>query len=196
MAGHRGDLADASKLVRDDHPSVRAAALGAVARLGALEGPMLVTASRDTDPSVRRRACLLAGHVLGTGTAFDDVVGTVLDRLTHDEDASVVESAAWSLGEAGSRCPSAGVDALMRVARTHDDPLCREAAVAALGAVGDGRALETVLEALGDRPAIRRRAAVALAAFDDPRVDEGLRRCLDDRDWQVRQAAEELLARD
>jgi len=75
----------------------------------------------------------------------------------------------------------------------HSDPLCREAAVAALGAIGDPDGLPAVLSALGDKPAIRRRAAVALAAFDDPEVEPALRRCLEDRDWQVRQVAEDLL---
>jgi len=76
----------------------------------------------------------------------------------------------------------------------HDDPLCREAAVAALGAIGDRAGLPAVLAALDDKPAIRRRAAVALAAFEGPEVDAALKRCLDDRDWQVRQVAEDLLA--
>ena len=76
----------------------------------------------------------------------------------------------------------------------HPDPLCREAAVAALGAIGDPAGLPAVLAALEDKPAVRRRAAVALAAFDGPDVEAALRRCLDDRDWQVRQVAEDLLA--
>ena len=76
----------------------------------------------------------------------------------------------------------------------HADPLCREAAVAALGAIGDPAGLPAVLAALEDKPAIRRRAAVALAAFDGPEVEAALRRCLEDRDWQVRQVAEDLLA--
>ncbi len=76
----------------------------------------------------------------------------------------------------------------------HADALCREAAVAALGAIGDPAGLAAVLSALEDKPAIRRRAAAALAAFDGPEVEPALRRCLEDRDWQVRQVAEDLLA--
>ena len=72
--------------------------------------------------------------------------------------------------------------------------VCREAAVAALGAVGNRGGLAAVLAAAsGDRPAVRRRAVVALAAFDGPEVDAALRAALEDRDWQVRQAAEDLL---
>ncbi len=117
-------------------------------------------------------------------------------RLT-DSDPSVVEVAAWAVGEGGSADDRA-VAALVAVASGHGDALCREAAVAALGAVAapgvlDTAALDAVLQALDDKPAVRRRAAIALAAFDDPRAEEGLRRCLADRDWQVRQAAEDLL---
>lgn len=78
----------------------------------------------------------------------------------------------------------------------HPDPLCREAAVASLGAIGDRAGLPAVLAALADKPAVRRRAATALAAFDGPEVDAALHRCLVDRDWQVRQVAEDLLAVD
>jgi HEAT repeat protein len=76
----------------------------------------------------------------------------------------------------------------------HRDPLCREAAVAALGAIGDPSGLTAVLAALEDKPAVRRRAAVALAAVEGAAVEEALHRCLEDRDWQVRQVAEDLLA--
>jgi HEAT repeat protein len=106
----------------------------------------------------------------------------------------VVEMTAWALGERGEH---AAVDALAAVASVgsgHPDPLCREAAVAALGAIGDEAGLATVIGALDDKPAVRRRAAVALAAFEGPEVEAALRRCLDDRDWQVRQVAEDLLA--
>ncbi len=194
VAGHTGDLETALRLVRDDNPAVRCAALGALDRIGALGGGQLVDALADPDPAVRRRACALAGRGLAAGDTrvAPDVL---LEALTSDRDASVVEGAAWALGEAGSTCRRPEVDALERVVRTHADPLCREAAVAALGAVGEAGALDTVLFALADKPAVRRRASIALAAFDDPRVDVALRACLEDRDWQVRQAAEDLLGR-
>ena len=117
-------------------------------------------------------------------------------ELLTDPDPSVVEMTAWSLGE---RTESTAVTALARLvpaAGGHPDPLCREAAVAALGAIGDPAGLPAVLGALDDKPAVRRRAAVALAAFEGPEVDRALHRCLDDRDWQVRQVAEDLLAVD
>nr|MBA3654191.1 HEAT repeat domain-containing protein [Actinomycetota bacterium] len=75
-------------------------------------------------------------------------------------------------------------------------PLCREAAVAALGAIGDPAGLSAILAATTDKPAVRRRAVLALAPFAGPDVDAALERALEDRDWQVRQAAEDLLRDD
>ncbi|MCA1657380.1 MAG: HEAT repeat domain-containing protein, partial [Actinobacteria bacterium] len=86
------------------------------------------------------------------------------------------------------------VGALAAMAAGHDDPLCREAAVAALGALGDERGLPAILAATTDKPAIRRRAVIALAPFEGPEVEAALERAKADRDWQVRQAAEDLLA--
>jgi HEAT repeat protein len=68
----------------------------------------------------------------------------------------------------------------------------REAAVAALGAIGDDRGLAAILTATKDKPAVRRRAVLALAPFEGPDVDAALARALTDPDWQVRQAAEDL----
>jgi len=183
IAGHRGDEGAARALLEDDDPVVRATALGALARAGALRAGDLEKALSDADAVVRRRACEAAA-----GVAAVDLV-----PLLSDADTSVAEAAAWALGERGAGAASA-VEALASVVRTHDDALCREAAVAALGAIGDPRGLDTVLDAArSDRPAVRRRAVVALAAFDGPEVDTALRAALDDRDWQVRQAAEDLL---
>ena len=195
MAGHRGDERSASRLVSHPEPAVRATALGALHRMGALDTVVLTDALSDPDPAVRRRACGLAGRRLGAGGAHRELVDALTETLSADPDAMVVESAAWALGEAGSKCGIPTVQGLADVGRGHDDALCREAAVAALGAIGDPLGLDAVLVALGDKPPVRRRAAIALAAFDDPRVDVALRRCLEDRDWQVRQAAEDLLGR-
>lgn len=184
LAGHTGDHVAARSGLSDPAASVRVTALGALARLGSLTDADLREAIADTAPSVRRRGCELARH----HPAVD--VSTCLD----DSDSSVVEMAAWSLGE---REESSAVPALVALASAgsgHADPLCRESAVAALGAIGDPRGLSAIVSALDDKPAIRRRAAVALAAFDGPVVDAALQRCLADRDWQVRQVAEDLLA--
>ena len=147
---------------------------------------MLAEALVDGDPSVRRRAAELAAtHP-----------GVALLPVLDDPDPSVVEMAAWATGERGSTSVVGRLSLLAAGPTGHPDPLCREAAVASLGAIGDPAGLEAVLAALDDKPAIRRRAAVALAAFEGPEVEAALTRCLDDRDWQVRQVAEDLLAVD
>ena len=147
--------------------------------------------SATATPTVRRRGCLLAGR---GGADRSTIIVAAVVRVMDDTDESVVESAAWALGEIGPRCGAEAVTALIQVATRHGSPLCREAAVAALGAVGAPSGLAVVLAALEDTANIRRRAVIALAAFDDPAATEGLRRGREDRDWQVRQAAEELLA--
>ena len=186
LAGHNRDENQARALLGDASPQVRATALAALARMGALRPVDAERALRDADASVRRRAC-------GVAVALDDEVG--LAALLHDPDPSVVEACASALGERGAASTDA-VPALASVATAHDDPLCREAAVAALGAIGDERGLPAILAAARDKPAVRRRAVIALAPFDGPDVEQALRAALEDRDWQVRQAAEDLLAED
>jgi len=183
VAGHRGDLGAARSGLDDPDPTVRASALGAVARLGELQVRDLRKALGDDDPRVRRRAAEEAAR-------FPQVTAQVV-RLLSDPDAFVVEAAAWALGEHGLAARRA-VAALSEVSAGHADPLCREAAVAALGAIGDPAGLGAILAATGDKPAVRRRAVLALAPFEGPQVDEALARARLDRDWQVRQAAEDL----
>ncbi|MHB1928934.1 MAG: HEAT repeat domain-containing protein [Acidimicrobiales bacterium] len=186
LAGHVGDLEGARAGLADPAPSVRATALGALARLGRLDDATLDLATRDAAGEVRRRAAELRS---GRGAAGVPA----LEAALADPDAAVVEAACFALGELGA-AGAPGVERLATTAGAHADPLCREAAVAALGAIGDSAGLPAILAATGDKPAVRRRAVLALAPFDGPAVDEALRRALDDRDWQVRQAAEDLLA--
>ena len=172
----------------DPDPRVRVAALGALARTPHPPSDRWLRAAADPDAAVRRRAADLAPAFAGPPVA----AGLVL--LLDDPDGSVAEGAAWALGELGVEV--AGPDAVRRLAeaaRSHGDPLVREAAVAALGALGDPAGLEAVLAGCQDKPAIRRRAVLALAAFEGPEVDEALQAALEDKDWQTRQAAEDLL---
>lgn len=189
LAGHEGDGQKARALCLDPDPIVRATAYGSLARLGQLRVADLRAAARDPDPAVRLRATELAVGAEGRSTATD----VLLDLLT-DADDGVVESAAWAAGER-SDLAEALVAAVAVVARGHDDALCREAAVAALGSLGDERGLSAILDALRDKATVRRRAVIALAPFDGPDVDDALRRHTTDRDRQVRQAAEDLLGR-
>lgn len=181
LAGHRGDVATARVGLTDLDPDVRGLALGACLRLGVLTDDDVRVALADPDVSVRRRAV----EVAASRPAID------LLTLLDDPDPTVLEQAAWSCGEQGR--PSDAVMArLIDMAIGGDAALVREAAVAALGAIGDERGLPAILHGCRDLPAVRRRAVLALAPFDGVDVDAALDAALADRDWQVRQAAEDL----
>ncbi len=171
----------------DPAPTVRATALGALARLQRLTFDDVARATRDPDGSVRARATELSVAYGGRSVAL-------LVTGLGDGEARVAESACFALGEIGPGA-SPAVAALEAVVRDHRDPLCREAAVAALGAIGAPNGLPAILAATSDKPAVRRRAVLALAPFSGPDVDAALERALTDRDWQVRQAAEDLTGR-
>jgi HEAT repeat protein len=175
-------------LTTDDDPRVRAAALATyVRRMPRIESaPVWHNAAADADARVRLRAAQLA-PALGRSAK-----NATLLALLHDDNAWVAEAAAYAIGEHPRPTPAA-IDALVEATLSHSDPLVREAAVAALGSIGDAATLAAVLHACDDKPAIRRRAVLALASFDGPEVEARLHAALEDNDWQVRQAAEDLL---
>lgn len=183
-AGHAGDEPLARTALTDPEPAVRATALGALERMGRLTADDLAAALADPAPAVRRRACELAARRGGDGPPG-------LLAALADPDPSVVEVAAWASGEREPPEPGV-VPVLAALATGAEDALVREAAVAALGAIGDPAGLPAVLAATGDKATVRRRAVLALAPFEGPEVDAALARARSDRDWQVRQAAEDL----
>jgi HEAT repeat protein len=178
----------AAQVKGDEDPRVRAIALATLAQ----HAPRTVAvgawkvAAADIDPRVRLRAAQVAPALERS------VPLAAMLALLRDDDAWVAEAAAFALGER-PRPTARAVGALTTAASTHDDPLVREAAVAALGAIGDQHTLDVILAACDDKPAIRRRAVLALAAFEGDEVEARLQRALEDPDWQVRQAAEDLL---
>ena len=179
-----GTTADADVLDRASasaDPVLRILSLGARQRCGLLSDGHLDQAVRDADRDVRCRAIELA---------LDRPVDLV--PLLDDPDDLVVETAAWALGEREDDSAET-VHALARIGADHAVPICREAAIAALGAIGHPDGLATILGGLKDKPPVRRRAVLALAPFDGPEVTAALEAALDDRDRQVRQAAEDLL---
>ncbi len=180
LAGATGDYETARALLADAAPRVRAAALGALARAGELDDATLHHALDDPDPIVRRRAIDLA-----LPRPSVDV-----PAMLDDPDDTVVEHAAWACGERTPTDPV--VQRLAALATGHRDALVREAAVAALGSLGDERGLPAILHGCRDKATVRRRAVLALAPFDGPEVRAALRTATGDRDWQVRQSAEDL----
>ncbi len=180
IAGHVGDVATAAAALADPQADVRIAGLRSLARLEELDEHALVRALADPAPEVRIAALELAAR-----QAEPD-----LRAGLDDAEPMVVEAAAWALGE---RSDLGAVARLSEIATSHDEPLAREAAVAALGAIGDPSGLSAILAATRDKPAIRRRAIVCLAPFEGPEVDAAFARARSDRDRQVRDAVDELL---
>lgn len=183
VAGHGGDPATARVALHDTAPAVRASAIGALERLGALTPTDIEGALEDSSPLVQRRACEAAARVPG------DVAPSLRHALAS-HDPTVVETAAWACGEREPPEPGI-VSALAALAAGHDDALVREAAVAALGSIGDPDGLPAILAATHDKATVRRRAVIALAPFEGADVEAALARAREDRDWQVRQAAED-----
>lgn len=184
-AGHTGDSALIERAYAHSDPELRALALGSFHRLSLLTAERLRVGFADDTVSVRRRAAELSHRIDRSEELVDDLIALLADAN------EVAEVAAFSLGEIGD---SNATKALQSMALDHDDALCREQAVASLGALHEG--LETILAAMDDKATVRRRAVIALAPFDGPEVEAALARALEDRDWQVRQAAEDQLAPD
>jgi HEAT repeat protein len=183
------DVAELARLAgADPDTRVRAVALAALVKHASrdVSAPVWRERVSDDDASVRLRAAQIAPHL---GRAANNACLLV---LLADDNAWVAEAAAYAIGE-HPRPTRAAIDALVNATMSHPDSLVREAAVAALGALGDPSTLSAVLHACDDKPAIRRRAVLALASFDGPEVEARLHAALEDHDWQVRQAAADLL---
>ena len=186
-AGHLGDSATAEQLLLNPYETVRIAALGALHRLALLKPNQLRSALKDTSPAVRCRAAELS-------TSHKSVI---LSTLLSDSNSDVVEMAAFAIGEQED---TSSIDLLIGIASQHDDDLCRESAVAALGALSllakpDNKSsiLLALLAAMSDKPQIRRRAILGLFQFDTEDAQDAVRAALEDNDRQVRSLAGDLL---
>ena len=176
-----GDLSLARELCGDGDPRVRASSIAVLSENDALDESLIALGLSDPNPLVRMSVARAAAQNSSI---------SVLELL-GDEDSSVVEIACWAAGEQTEHNDSL-IEALSGIALEHEDALCRESAVAALGALGDVRGLESILKATKDIATVRRRAVIALAPFEGQAVTDALQLALSDRDWQVRQAAEDL----
>src|SRR5687767_4385219 len=145
LAGHSGDTTTARAGLGDPQPEVRAAALGALARCGALTAADLRLAVEDPVPAVRRRAAEESARFEGADIALGEAL---LARLA-DDDIGVVEAAAFAVGELAAAPPGA-VEALTALVTGHPEVVVRETAVAALGGVADPAGLAGVLAATTD----------------------------------------------
>ena len=110
MAGHRGDAALARRGLADPDQGVQVAALGALARLGALTAADVESALADGTPALRRRAVEAAPAARGTGTRSS--LPRAVTGALGDADPLVVVGAAWFLAERARPAggPAAGRD--------------------------------------------------------------------------------------
>lgn len=182
IAGHQGDSDLLKKLLSSEDNTVRASSYRGLDRLNQLTSEQLERGLLDSSAAVRRTCAELAA-----GYPTTDLIA-----LLGDDDDYVVEVAAWSIGE-HEIVTVDRIAALIELSSSHENPQCREQAVASLGAIGHESGLAAILAATKDKATVRRRAIIALAPFEGEAVDGALKAALEDRDWQVRQAAEDQL---
>ncbi len=201
--GHRpsltaGDLVRLDTACADDpDPRARAAALAALVRAAPRDaGRAWHAAVGDPASAVRRRAAELTPVLDASGVVAATLVGPLLGLL-GDTEVTVVEAAAWAVGELGDDAIAAGaVAALATTVADHRDPLAARPPLPRSARSAMPRRCRSSSARRADKPAVRRRAVLALAPFDGPEVDAAIERALEDRDWQVRQAAEDLRGED
>ena len=176
-----GEFQLVTEYLEHPEPDVRATALRVLDNEGKLEKGILERSLSDSAFKVRNAIAYLISR-------NRDIPAM---KFLLDEDAEIVEIACWGIGERGDASAEV-LDVLQSITESHSDSLCRESAVAALGALGNRDALGSILKAVEDIATVRRRAVLALAPFDGPEVELAITNALDDRDWQVRQAAEDI----
>ena len=176
-----GEFQLVTEYLEHPEPDVRATALRVLDNEGKLEKGIVERSLSDSAFKVRNALAYLISR-------NRDIPAM---KFLLDEDAEIVEIACWGVGERGDASAEV-LDVLQSITESHSDSLCRESAVAALGALGNRDALGSILKAVEDIATVRRRAVLALAPFDGPEVELAIAKALEDRDWQVRQAAEDI----
>ena len=176
-----GEFQVVTEYLEHPEPDVRATALRVLDNEGKLEKGIVERSLSDSAFKVRNALAYLISR-------NRDIPAM---KFLLDEDAEIVEVACWGIGERGDASAEV-LDVLQSITESHSDSLCRESAVAALGALGNRDALGSILKAVEDIATVRRRAVLALAPFDGPEVELAIAKALEARDWQVRQAAEDI----
>ena len=116
-----------------------------------------------------------------------------LAKAALDTEPKVREAVATAYGEVAD--PSA-ITWLVEVGHDDSDRTVKEAAVAALGAIGNASAIDPLLAFVAKGPPqVRRRAIAAITVFDDPRIEPAIQRAAFDRNPSVREAAEMVVGR-
>ncbi len=121
LAGFNGREEGVSSALNDPDPTVRAAALSALHRLGTLTSSKISHALDDEDLRVRRRACELATLIPVTNDDGSREIDGILLRFLQSGDETMGELSAWSLGERHQQQNNDSPDAGENVA---EDP-CR-----------------------------------------------------------------------
>jgi HEAT repeat protein/cyclophilin family peptidyl-prolyl cis-trans isomerase len=148
----------------------RLAAARALGSIGSKKGKdYLIQALSDESVSVRCAAILSLAEILG------DEVEMFCDQMM-DDGSRLVRAAAIEAYGPGNANDQA--DRLAHIARTHDDPMMRTAAVTAMGQLEDKKAVRTVLvEKLQDEDWVV--ATVAVAAIGEQEDEEAIPALID-----------------
>ena len=172
-----------------DH-AVRAAAAKALGRFADPRAVIhLRVALKDGAPGVRAAAATSLGAA-PDNRAVAPLLGALRDR------PSVAARAAAALGRI-ARGPAAGTATKPLIAAlSYTSDQVRHAAAGALGAIGDRRAVPSLIRRLGDsHSAVRCAAAYALGRLKDPRARAALRAALAIPDDALRPRVREALAK-
>ncbi len=181
--GRSEDEPIVGRLLKDESPSVRRAAVHALERFElerVLEAIRLCLA--DESASVRIAAAKVLGHS-GHASAIRE-----LSVLMSDEDARVVAMAVRSMGRLGRDAEGVGNEIWCRIEEAiGSDPIVALAALDALREVGGARAAEIARSALGHSEADVVRAAVGSLGIHASRAElDSIIPLVAHPDWSVR----------
>lgn len=141
------------------------------------------------DPRVRIQAADALGQV---SAAYVERAQVALRPLLRDERADIRYTVALSLGELKDQ---SSLPALIEQMEGDGNPLARQAAVIALGLIGDSQATTPLIKALRHgTPEVRFQATISLAQINPQVAPEHLRKALRDEDAEVRTSAITALA--
>jgi HEAT repeat protein len=122
----------------------------------------------------------------------DEYTVKLMRALKHPESTTVVRAAAL-LGTLRER---RAVQPLLTLLASASDPYILESTVEALGAIGEGAALDGLIEALAHSYVrVRGKAAEALAKFNDDRAGRALADAMNDPSEYVRALAAKSLTK-